>query len=437
MPNRNWTLIPILVLVTSLFWIGSVGNAAEFPAASVPDNAGVNTGVTTLGLDDEDFVKMRKSGINYIRFDLIWEEIEKVKGRYVWGRFERVMAKIKQHDIRPILILDYNNKLYDPEAGGIRSDEARDGYANFAAAAVARYNQQMRGIIWEIWNEPNSDGSWKPKRNADEYMALLKRAVPAMRKADPTATVINGGILELSWSVTQAYLERCFQLGLLDQVDGLGVHLYGGRINTYPERIIQELADLRRRMAAYGARADYPILNTEFGAKLEEYAILKGLRPEMQELGHAETYVRMYLLGLLENLKMNVWYEWRTKGEFSGHAILNSDGSPRQAYTAIANLTAQLSGYTLAMRIDEFGTDDFVLVFEKGAQRKLVAWTAGGAHAVSVRVRSAANSLGTSGMMGEGGSINVENDALSVRLTGSPVYIDIGAATVGGRHAAP
>jgi hypothetical protein len=120
------------LLALSLVWFGSLGSSAAYLSASVPANAGVNTGVTAPGLDDQDLVKMREAGIRYTRFDLLWHEVEKAKGRYDWARFDRLIARLKRYGIAPILILDYNNKLYDPDSGGIRSDEARDGYANFA-----------------------------------------------------------------------------------------------------------------------------------------------------------------------------------------------------------------------------------------------------------------------------------------------------------------
>jgi hypothetical protein len=425
---------PLGLVLTLVAWLAlpaPIGMAAEFPAASPPGNAGINIGVTALALDDGDFAQLRETAIKYVRFDLLWNEIENVKGHYDWGRFDRVFARLARFAIRPVVILDYNNRLYDPNNGGIRSEAARDGYAKFAAAAVARYNRKIPGVIWEIWNEPNADGFWRPRKNPDEYMALLKRAARAMRWADPTVTIINGGILELYWHATRAYLERCFELGLLTEVDGLGIHLYGGRNNVHPERIVRELAFLRSRMAAHGARADFPILNTEFGARLEEYA---NLDSQERELRHAETYVRMYLLCLLENIRLHIWYEWRWKQGFSGHAILNSDGTPRKAHGAIRTLLAQLDGYRLAQRMPGLGKDDFVLVFERGARRKLVAWTAGAPHSAAVRLTASADSLGTSGMMGEAGFIRPDNDALSIRLTGSPIYIDIGTAMVEGRR---
>jgi hypothetical protein len=338
------------------------------------------------------------------------------------------MLLLKRHDVRPIIILDYGNKHYQPQGGGIRTDEARQAFANFTAAAVARYNWQIPGIIWEIWNEPNSNSFWQPKRNPDEFVALVKPAAPAMRKADPAATIVSGGILELFWSVTQDYLKRCFELGLLKEVDGLGVHLYGGDRNYYPEWIIGELADLRKLMAAHGAPADYPILNTEYGATLKEYAKARGLDPEKQEHTRAEIYVRMYLLTLLEKLKMNVWYEWRWKGNQSGSALVNSNGSPRATYDAIATVNDQLNGYAFDKRIEQFGKDDFVLVFKKDDQRKLAVWTTAEPHPITVEVAASAKSFATTGMLGESGSVEVKDGRLSASLAASPTYIDLGVA---------
>jgi hypothetical protein len=408
----------------------SCSSSAEFPPATIPDNFGVNTGITTMRLDEEDLLKMRKTGIRYVRFDLFWHEIERAKGVYIWGPFDRMIMSLKRHDLKPILILDYGNKLYQPEGGGIRTEEARQGFANFAAAAVARYNNRIPGIIWEVWNEPNSNNFWGPKRNADEFVALIKAAVPAMRKADPTATIVSGGILELFWSVTQAYLERCFELGLLKEVDGLGVHLYGGGRNQFPERILEELGDLRKRMAAHGAPPDYPVLNTEYGAGVKGFEKLRGPNRADQERGQAEAYVRMYLLTLLARLKLNIWYEWRWRDNLSNQAILNSDGSPRAIYTAIETLNDRFAGYTFERRIEQPGKDDYVLIFAKDGRRRIAAWTTGDPRTIAMEVASSAISLDTTGMLGESGSVEVRNGRFSANLTTSPIYIDIGAATL-------
>jgi hypothetical protein len=73
-------------------------------------------------------------------------------------------------------------------------------YARFAQAAAQRYgtnapNGMLRGSVthWQIWNEPNHLPYAQPKPNLDDYTALLKASYPAIKGADPDATVITGG----------------------------------------------------------------------------------------------------------------------------------------------------------------------------------------------------------------------------------------------------
>jgi hypothetical protein len=60
----------------------------------------------------------------------------------------------------------------------------------------------------------------------------------------------------------------------------------------------------------------------------------------------------------------------------------------------------------------------------------LAIWTTAAAHAVTIPVTTSANSLATTNMMGEQGSALVQDGRISARLTGSPMYIDLGTATV-------
>jgi hypothetical protein len=46
---------------------------------------------------------------------------------------------------------------------------------------------------YELWNEPNNVGAWTPKPDPAAYTRLLKAAYPAIKGADPQATVLTGG----------------------------------------------------------------------------------------------------------------------------------------------------------------------------------------------------------------------------------------------------
>jgi hypothetical protein len=45
-------------LALSIFFLAAASTAAEFPSATVADTAGVNTGVNTKSLDDQDLLKI-------------------------------------------------------------------------------------------------------------------------------------------------------------------------------------------------------------------------------------------------------------------------------------------------------------------------------------------------------------------------------------------
>lgn len=403
-----------------------VSSETAMPSAAVPQNLGVNTGVTSLGLNAADFTKMQQAGIKYIRADLTWNGIETVKTippTYNWNSYKTLIANANSYGINIVWVVAYGNSLYG--AAPIDTPAERQGYADFAAAAVAELNQP--GMIWELWNEQNSD-FW-PGHDANQYMALIDATVPGMKAADPACTVISGGVIDLGWAQTLSWLDQCFQQGLLNKVDGLGVHLYGpSGQNRSPERVSKEIANLRGIMATYGVPADYPILNTEFGAQLNEYT---GTAAE-QETQKAQAYVRMYLLSLLNKLTFNSIYEWQWEGGNSPHALLNPNGTVRTSYTAVSVLTTQLAGYTFEKRVVLGSADDtYGLVFKNGANRKLVLWTGQGfAPAVPVSVSTVAASFATVDMLGNPGSVPVSGGKITLAPAGGPLYVSLGTATV-------
>ena len=52
---------------------------------------------------------------------------------------------------------------------------------------------------WQIWNEPDLRGFWPTQPFASTYVALLKAAHSAIKKADPGAQVVLAGLVNYSW----------------------------------------------------------------------------------------------------------------------------------------------------------------------------------------------------------------------------------------------
>jgi len=64
---------------------------------------------------------------------------------------------------------------------------------------------------WQIWNEPNIADFWSEQPSAKAYVALLKRAAPAIRNADPRARIVLSGLVNKSWTTFATSTRRVAQ----------------------------------------------------------------------------------------------------------------------------------------------------------------------------------------------------------------------------------
>jgi hypothetical protein len=155
------TIAPAEVMPTSI--------PNTLPERVIPEPFGVNIHFTRA-LPGE-LSLLAATGIRWVRMDMFWNTIEQEQGRYTFGEYDALVAAMAQRGIRIIFILDYGNPHYD-YGFAPHSPEARAAFVRFAAAAVRRY--QGKGIIWEIWNEPNLDHFWAPQADVERYGRVRK-----------------------------------------------------------------------------------------------------------------------------------------------------------------------------------------------------------------------------------------------------------------------
>lgn len=422
---------------------GSIAVTSSFPGSVATDALCVNI-FQNLVPEDRDFEKWKSAGIKYIRAHYTWSSIETPTG-FKWTGSDALFARAQEYDINVIWLLAWGNSLHENDGKmGIHTDNGRKKFAAFAATLCARYRQP--GTIWEIWNEQDTYAFWQvsseannvttARERADQYMALVRETVPAMKLANPDCTVVSGGVVNIGWDVSKAWLERAISAGLHQYVDGIAVHLYGAfeasaYRNNDPERILNQVADLRKVLADRGAPASYPLLCTEYGATLNQ---VTGTDDE-KNLRVAEINMRMFFLTQLAGLRINTWYVWK---DYDGHSsafcwLKYDEGLSkfiiRPSYYACRTLNDQLSGYVFEKRIVGYPTDRFILSFRNGSNRKLVVWTNGPEHTASIAINSPATTFATASLLGTPGTVTAAGGVLSVPLSGSLQYIDLGTAS--------
>jgi len=258
----------IVIVFTAV--IGSRRVLAQ--AIPLPVGTGVNVHTWSPWNNQTDMTLIRQAGFRFIRADLGWRWTEPQAGRYNWTLADGWLAAANTNGIRCIFTLDYNNPLWSgsqDDKTGLNTPANREAYARWCQQAVQHFRN--RGVIWEVWNEPNNLVFWKPTLSAADYMSACSLAAVAIRQnagsTDPIigpATTFNDRNVVDPRSPNNGltYLNTCFALGLLGQVDGVSVHTYRPP-GQLPETAVGFYNAMTALMAGYGTQR--PIVSGEWG----------------------------------------------------------------------------------------------------------------------------------------------------------------------------
>lgn len=361
----------------------SIALADALPPLTIPAGVGVN--IHFISGHEQDLKMIANAGFKFVRMDFFWQDTEPQKGRYDWSAYDAFTTELAQHGLRPYYVLDYSNPLYEqsvtstnPVTHKIESalaspqhPESIAAYARWAAAAAKHF--RGRGIIWEIWNEPNIS-FWKPKPDVAQYTALALATAKAIRAADPDACIVGPTTSRFDWN----FLEAVFKSGLLDYLNGVSVHPYRG---SAPETAAADYTRLRALIDRYAPPGKtIPIVSGEWG-----YATITN-RVSLKT--QADYLARQQLSNLLNGVPLSIWYDWKNDGQDPGYGednfgTVTYDLQPKPAYSTIQHLTRELSGYRIAQRCDTGNTNDFIIVLtNRAGETKLAAWTIKKPHTV-------------------------------------------------------
>src|SRR5260370_25109893 len=127
------------------------------------------------------------AGFRWVRMDFKGDLTAPKRGQYDFSPYDRLMQSLEPLQIRALFILDYGKPLYN-NGWAPRTEVTRQAFANWAVAAAKHFAN--RGVLWEIYNEPNIEMFWRSP-NADEYAALALAVGRAFRSAVPNEKLIG------------------------------------------------------------------------------------------------------------------------------------------------------------------------------------------------------------------------------------------------------
>jgi len=349
-------------------------------------------------------------GLRWVRMDMFWNTVEPEPGRYNFSEYDALVAAMTQRGIRILFILDYGNLHYD-SGFPPHSPEARAAFARFAAAAARRY--RGKGIIWEIWNEPNLDQFWGPQADVQRYGALLLQTVAAIRRADPGALIVAPATSGFDWPFWTALGE----MGAFAKLDAVTVHPYG---IAPPEEVGPYYLHLAALLHRYSPVWKIPVLSSESG-----YSSMHGGFTEGQQ---AQFLTRHWLVNLLYDVNVSIWYDWRNNGDDPANlehnfGVVKYDFTRKPSYYAAQTLLTTLDGYRFVRRIPLEGArhEDYFLLFAKGGQAAVALWTSGEARKVTLPLGM--DEVPVVLMMGDRRVLSSVDGVLTVEIDQSPRYV--------------
>ena len=263
----------------------------------IPEGLGVNIHFTSPRPGEMEM--LAAGGFRLVRMDFAWAGIERKAGEYDFSAYDGLVKACEEHHVRPMFILDYANPNYD-QGLSPHTDEGRAAFAKWAAASAQHF--KGRGVVWEMYNEPNIH-FWKPRPNVDDYAKLAVAVGKALKEAAPGETYVGPATSE----VDLAFIETCFKAGLLDYWSAVSVHPYRQKD---PETVSADYRKLRQLIRKYAPPEKVvkgvPILSGEWGYS----TAWNGFDEERQ----GKYLPRQWLVNLYNEVPVSVWYDWHDDG---------------------------------------------------------------------------------------------------------------------------
>jgi hypothetical protein len=168
-----------------------------------------------------------------------WPYVEGQKGQYDWAHHDRIMRYAQNQGLTVIARLGLVPAWARPPVQEkvttltYLTEEHFQDFADYVGAFVARYHDQLGGVI--IWNEPNLSREWGDRPvDPEAYTELLRLSYQAAHAADPDILVLGGALAPTNepedgsgGMIETRYLERMYEASAGAYFDALAAHTYG------------------------------------------------------------------------------------------------------------------------------------------------------------------------------------------------------------------
>ena len=303
---------------------------------------------------------MKAIGLKYYRTcHTGWSAVEPVEGQWHWNTLDQQMRYLTKQGFNFGGMLIGNPEWNTKDERGNMPVNNLPAWSAYVSAVVGHCQHKVKR--WEVWNEPpNFTG--KDQTPAD-YAKIIVSAYRAAKSADPDCLV---GLAAKSAHVN--YLEQVIKAGAKDHFDYITLHPYevlnGVADNVGTEPVFMHIVPTIRKMLAAQnpVKVNVPILFTELGCDLKKGANIQ-----------AHALIKAYTMSIAQGVACVQWFEGRD-GDSGPLGLLDNEGKPRPAYTALAQMILHLGQHPDYVGWVLLNDTHPGFVFQSNNTTVLVAW---------------------------------------------------------------
>lgn len=341
-------------------------NSEKLPLDVPEQSLGISAGGSLIYMSQDElnayFSNLQDLGVKWLRWDIDWIAVQsRNPNDYYWSASDRVVLTADRYGIRSLGIITYSPSWAHNGRcikGNHCAPSSPASFARFAATVSERYE----GIInhFEIWNEPNLAGSWSPRSDVEEYSSILKASYLAIKKVNPSAMVISGG-LAVAADDTEGnmspltFVESLYAQGSQEYFDALALHPYtypslpdpdnsqnGWQLTLSIRKVMEENGDAEKKIwitefgaptDGSGSRQEINSLSFNYGADyIDEVAQDQTAKSILSLYEQNATWMGPFFWYNLQDLRLNKG----TAEDFFG--LIRRDGSKKPAYYTIKSI---------------------------------------------------------------------------------------------------
>ena len=332
--------------------------------AETPDPELSPFGIGSSAMRSRDLTKwmpqMAEIGIRDLRsFGGGWGGVEPEPDQWKWDTTDEKLAFLATLNVQAGAILMGNPKWNTKDPKGLPVNSLPE-WSNYVSHLVAHTKARVK--YFEVWNEPPNG-----TRNAppSDYAKLVVASYDAAKAANPDAMV---GMA--AKSAYLYYLDAAIKSGAKGHYDYITLHPYEilGTVIAHPgtEPIFLTIASKVRKMLAAQdpGKVGVPIIFTEIG-----YDSKRGADKQ------AQAAVKTYVMGIAQGIACIQWFEGMD-GDSGPLGLIDGKGTPRPAYTALAQLIQQLGRHPTYLGWLLLNDKHYAFVFQGAKGTVMATWAA-------------------------------------------------------------